>query len=68
MSQRSLSEDYEFEDDTEEYQSSFEDSELGEDMSELMETVKTNITTFKNADGEIFIMQNNIYEDIMAKL
>jgi len=37
-------------------------------MSELMETVKTNITTFKNADGEIFIMQNNIYEDIMAKL
>ena len=68
MSQRSLSEDYEFEDNTEEYQSSFEDSELGEDMSELMETVKTNITTFKNADGEIFIMQNNIYEDIMAKL
>ena len=68
MSQRSLSEDYEFEDNTEEYQSSFEDSELGEDMSELMETVKTNITTFKNADGEIFIMQNNIYEDIMTKL
>ena len=47
---------------------SIKDSKSDENMDKLKETAKTYITTYYNSKGEGFILQNSIYEDIMAKL